>query len=206
YASYGRAWRLHEKGLDTVIIGVSCAAGMQRLDEYAPFVNDQLQADYDWIDRAVGGKADLYLEWLVDFKAAMESRYRIKKRAGIGGSSMGGIFSLYAHLRVPNAFHGALCFSNAFWFAPQAVLTMINELKKEGPYRIYLDIGHQEKGLEHMEERYLMSNRAVFSALMELGMNLCYVEDYHGRHHESYWDARFLHAYDFLFDKEKDVA
>ncbi|MGL5978720.1 MAG: alpha/beta hydrolase [Erysipelotrichaceae bacterium] len=201
FASYGRGWRLHEKALDCVIIGVACAQGMGRLDEYSPFINKELQVDVDWISRDVGGSAELYLAWLLELKTTLEARYHIKQQAIVVGSSMGGGFALYAHLSKPQHFVCALCFSNAFWFAPEAWYTWVQEQSLSG-CRVYLDTGLQEAGMQSDPMCYIGPNRKMFSLLQGLEQDLCYVEDPLGIHNEACWDARFDNAYAFAMKKK----
>lgn len=202
YASYGRAWRLHEKHLDCVIIGVSCADGAARLDEYSPYPGT-LKEPFDG-RMVVGGKGDLYLKWLLEFKKAMEARYAITSKATIAGSSMGGVFSLYAWLKAKEDFTHAMCFSNAFYLCEPDLLHAIDTYGVGEDQTIYLDIGLKEVGIQKDPNIYVMTNRRIFEKLMPMGIRACYLEDAQGRHNEEAWDRRFMPAYTFIYDEKKD--
>ena len=76
-----------------IIVGIY-NTGMDRLDEYTPTADDRLKK---------GGSADLYGRMLVDeLKPFIDSSYRTNsghEHTGLGGSSLGGLVSLYLGLK-----------------------------------------------------------------------------------------------------------
>lgn len=96
--TYGQEWRVDEtaqsliKGGEIeplIIVGIH-NAGHERTDEYTPTRDTR---------RKVGGKAEIYGRMLVEeLKPVIDSRYRTLSHAshtGLGGSSLGGLVSLY---------------------------------------------------------------------------------------------------------------
>src|SRR5579871_4912540 len=78
-----------------IIVGIY-NAGIHRIDEYTPARDPKM---------SMGGQADLYGRMLVEeLKPFIDRRYRTLKDAahtGLGGSSLGGLVSLYLGLKHP---------------------------------------------------------------------------------------------------------
>lgn len=87
--------------------------GDKRINEYCP---------YD-MEKFGKGEGDQYVDFLVHtLKPHVDSHFRTKKdreHTYIGGSSMGGLISMYAILKYPDVYGGAGIFSPAFWVGPQ---------------------------------------------------------------------------------------
>lgn len=201
HATYGRAWRLHEKNLSSIVIGVNCAEGIERLHEYSPYAGylpEPFMGQHE-----VGGKGFVYLEWLLEFKKEMEVKYPISKEATIAGSSMGGVFSLFAWLKAKEEFPYAMCFSNAFYVIEKQLRDAILEYGVGKNQCIYLDVGLKEIGIQNDNQIYVLTNRSIIQDLQRLGTRMCYVEDPLGLHNEADWDRRFTNAYSFIEDKKK---
>lgn len=116
----GQEWRVDEtaqaliiagKIEPLIIVGIN-NAGKDRINEYTPTVDTNYK---------MGGGADLYGRMLVEeLKPFIDSRYRTKpgaKHTGIGGSSLGGLVSLYLALKYPAVFGRAAVISPSVWFA-----------------------------------------------------------------------------------------
>src|SRR5688500_9895271 len=85
-------------------------ARIERMSEYSLFV-----------DRRIGGGlGDRYLDWIEQtVKPLIDERFRtIRGTEGtlIGGSSLGGLISLYAFFRAPARYGSAAVLSPALWF------------------------------------------------------------------------------------------
>lgn len=197
-AGYGRSWRIIEQWYrhhlpSVCIVGIDNRPGMERLDEYSPFINQDLVGQYDWITRPVGGKGDEFLSFVTEI--VIPHVYQtipnlLPLPASIAGSSMGGLISLYAVLKYPRFFNQAACVSNAFWFAPDALVKTIEESSLDHIQKIYLDVGTAEVGLKFKSD-YLVTNQAVVDALLARNFHGF---DYHifggGIHNEADWEQR----------------
>lgn len=106
-----------QEGLPPLIV-VGVHSSERRLREYLPTVPFYLQPDSlrHPVQRRIGRPlADEYLQYLYeDVQAFVNRRYhtdRAASRTFIGGTGVGGLFSLYATAKLPFAFGGAAVFS-----------------------------------------------------------------------------------------------
>ena len=115
-ATFGKSWGLanYLDYTDTplIVAAVECNAGPnnERLVEYSPYRFDDKQ--YGHFD----GKGKDTLNWLVhEFKPYIDANYRTqpdRAHTFIGGSSMGGLMSLYALLQYSDVFGRAAALSH----------------------------------------------------------------------------------------------
>jgi predicted alpha/beta superfamily hydrolase len=176
------------KGRRVIIVGVP-NAGIDRIREYSPFVDD----------RNGGGAGDAYLAFLHEtVKPLVDARYRTDpgpRATGLAGSSLGGLISLYGFFRHPGrwGFTGAL--SPALWFAGAAIFRTV-ESAGYVRGRVYLDVGTREG------EGTLAKARAMRDLLIAMGYrpgrDLMWVEDTGGMHNEAAWGRRMREALPFL--------
>lgn len=188
-----------------IVVGVDCNhgdQGMKRLDEYSPWVNPGLDAE---LARAAGrpsagGEGRAYLDFLVyTLRPWVDARFRTlpgPRSTGIAGSSMGGLFSLYALHERPDVFSLAGAFSTAAWFARDELVEHI-----EGRFRtdlsVYLDIGTRETSDDSkpgFPRRYLDDTLALRDLYRAKGLppeRLLCVVDEGADHSERSWARRF---------------
>lgn len=117
--------------------------------------------------------------------------------AVIGGSSMGGLCSLWSHFHYPQAFGGAMVMSPSFWVADQAIFTDVADQPSPEVSRIYLDAGAREdKG------RLMPVVAAMAAHLAGRGYDddrLMFRPDAKGAHNEASWRRRLPKALRFLY-------
>ena len=110
-ATFGTCWGLKDY-LDAhpnaIVVAPECNhEGNKRLEEYCPY-------DSDWFD-GIHGTGKQYMDWLVnELKPAIDAKYPTLPDRGntaIGGSSMGGLMSLYAITAYNKVFSKAACLS-----------------------------------------------------------------------------------------------
>ncbi len=150
-----------------------------------------------------GGKADILLDWLGNkLIPDVRTRYPIfdpPVGVCIGGSSMGGLCSLYAHFRRPDWFGGAIGMSPSFWFGQRALFTFVAKSEVPPVSRIYLDCGLREGGgnmtplVARMAEH--LSGRGYGPEKLKL------IIDPLGTHAERHWRRRFPAALRFMYRK-----
>jgi predicted alpha/beta superfamily hydrolase len=147
----------------------------------------------------MGGKGNLYLEWLVGAVMPLIDRSfptsQEREATGIIGSSMGGLISLYALMWVPRAFGFAGVMSPSVRWADYAALRLI-EKGKLPPGRIHVDMGGDESD-EMVADARLLRDTLVAAGWDE-GHDLRYVEDESAGHNEAAWSARLPDALRFL--------
>lgn len=208
--SYAGDWRVdetmerlaRERGLEVIVVGIP-NAGAERLHEYSPIVEPGLSA----------GRADGHLDFLLRrVKPLVDAEFAVaaeRERTGILGSSLGGLFSLYAFFERPEVFGFVAAMSPSLQLGEDAMLAYL-EARPFVPGRIYLDVGTNE-GARPRLGRFLFRPfarpyparvRAAFRILARKGYrpghDLVFVQDRHGRHNEADWGRRLPRALEFL--------
>jgi predicted alpha/beta superfamily hydrolase len=193
--SYAGAWGmlgvmrdLAAAGLDFVVAAIANTGPFRRY-EYSPFRDP----------RHGGGDGDRYLTFVIDqVIPRVESTFRVDRdpaRRSIAGSSMGGLVSLYALWKRPDAFGAAAALSPSAWFADEAIIDFV-KARPAPPGRLWLDTGAEEGDLMVDSVRRLR-DAIVHGGLTE-GPRFEYVEDEGASHHEEHWGRRMRAAIPFL--------
>jgi predicted alpha/beta superfamily hydrolase len=173
-----------------IIVGIY-NTGDKRIDEYTP-VEDK---------RLGGGHADAYGRMLVEeLKPFIDAQYRTlpgPENCGMGGSSLGGLVTLYLGLRYPAVFSRLAVVSPSVWWRNREILKTVAALPQRPELRIWLDIGTRES------TRAVPDARALRDGLIrkgwQLGENLAYYEAENAEHTESSWAERVDPMLKFLF-------
>lgn len=209
----GQEWRVDEtaqalisgREIEPLIIVGTYNAGNDRIDEYTPVADPKYKK---------GGKADLYGRMLVEeLKPFIDRTYRTLRGAkdtGIGGSSLGGLLSIYLSLKYPRVFGRAAVVSPSVWFANQHILGFVKSLQKKEPVRIWIDIGTKEGGNPEEAQRTVADARLLYEDLLKKGWkpgrDIKYFEDEGAQHNEAAWAARFGSILKFLFPRPGRAA
>lgn len=204
----GKEWRVDEtaqtlitagKVEPLIIVGIY-NAGKDRIDEYTPTADEKYR---------MGGKADLYGRMLVEeLKPLIDSSYRTRKDAehtGLGGSSLGGIASLYLALKYPQVFGRVAAVSPSVWFANKQIVHYAESLKKKPKTRIWLDMGTKEGSTAENAQQAVSDARLLKETLVKKGwkpgQDLSYFEAEGAEHNETAWAARVEQILEFLFPR-----
>jgi len=122
-----------------IIVGIY-NAGKQRLQEYTPTK----------MPRLGGGRASRYARFLTEeVRPFVEYNYRIlggAENTGIGGSSLGGLVSLFLGLRMPHIFGKIAALSPSVWWNQRVILRFAQTAQVNQRPRVWLDIGTCEGG------------------------------------------------------------
>lgn len=205
----GQEWRVDEtaekliaagKIEPLIIVGIN-NAGKDRIDEYTPVADSKYK----------GGKADLYGRMLVEeLKPFIDSQYRTTREArhtGLGGSSLGGLVSIYLALKYPAVFGGAAVVSPSVWFANKQIIHYVEALPKKSKVRIWMDVGTKEGGTAEEARRTVANARELQAALIgkgwKLAKDLKYVEAEGAEHNEAAWASRVESILVFLFPRKR---
>jgi len=197
----GNYWRVGETGdelilsgqIEPLIIVGIYNTGPNRIEEYTP-VEDK---------RLGGGQADVYGQMLVEeLKPFVDHHYRTLpgiENCGLGGSSLGGLVSMYLGLRYTWVFGKLAVMSPSVWWRNRAILKSVGQIKRKPDLRIWLDIGTKEG------QRALPDARALKAALVgkgwRLDQDLCYTEIEGAEHNEVAWAQRVGPMLKFLFPR-----
>ena len=200
-ASYipGHTWRAGETAdrlnqcgeVEPLILVGIANTGLRRMAEYTP------TRDY----RMGGGEGRPYGRLLIEeLKPWMDRTFRTEASAaktGLGGSSLGGLITLFLGLQHPEVFGRLAILSPSIWWDQRSILNFVAEAVPRPAVKIWLDIGTAE-GLRHVRDTELLYRR-----LLHLGwkthVDLEFLMVEGGFHNEDAWAARFDQVLRFLF-------
>lgn len=202
-AYLGQCWYLHAaldglvergKAQPLILVGID-NAGEHRIDEYTP-TRDR--------NSGRGGQAARYGRMLVrEIKPFLDERYRTLPDAhhtGIGGSSLGGLVSLFLALRYPRVFDKAAVMSPSVWWDNRVILRFGERFRAHHRPQIWLDVGDHEGS---NPQQVIADARVLRSVLVhkgwEEGKDLKYVEAMHAGHNEQAWAQRAPSMLRYLF-------
>ena len=197
----GRTWEVREHAdaaieagevEPLVIVGIY-NTGDRRLAEYTH--------DRDW--RMGGGEAAQYgltltreiLPWIV-------GQYRVRtgrEHTGLGGSSLGGLASLYLGLRYATLFGKLAILSPSIWWNHESILGYVNDRVPEirDRPRLWLDQGDKE-GRRTLHDAESL-NRRLKARGWRPGETLHFEKVNGGTHDESSWARRVRPMLSFLY-------
>jgi len=194
--SPGHHWRVNETigALTTdgaiaplVVVGIDHAAE-GRIREYTPTPGDEPGAGL------ASRHASFIVEELIPF---LQMAYRVSlnpAHLGLGGSSLGGLVTLYVASTMPGRFDRLLVMSPSVWWDRRVILRQLRREPLPAESRVWLDIGAHEGGTSVQDARRL---RDVLRRQTEVH----YVEDTAGDHSEDSWARRFGAAVRYLFPR-----
>ncbi len=197
YAPYGN-WSLDEKlaimaerGSNNFIVIAIDHGRDKRIEEYTPSHQTKIGM----------GDGKKYARFLADtLKPYVDGHFRTKperENTGIGGSSMGGLISLYAGLLYPEVYSKLLIFSPSLWVAPNLLSKTPNFVA--GKYmKIYLYAGEEEgpnvvESTIQLKEKLssLFQNKTLLESFLSIHPN--------GKHSEHFWGQEFIKAAEWLY-------
>ena len=162
-----------------------------RIQEFSPYDNPRLGK----------GLGMLFLRFLTDtLKPHVDKQYRTKPdrlNTGMGGSSVGGLLTIYAALMFPNVFGRLMIFSPSLWISRRIYFDAIHFFE---PFetRIYLYAGGKEGA------NMIPNVNALQETLQNQGFGYSRVKiktsiDPKGQHNEKRWSKEFPVALEWLF-------
>jgi predicted alpha/beta superfamily hydrolase len=177
-----------------IIVGIY-NTGEHRIEEYTPTFDPRQKK---------GGKADHYGRFIVEeLKPFIDHSYRTlpgAEQTGLGGSSLGGLVTLYLGLKYPQVFSKLMVMSPSVWWDYGVILRIVESLKAKPSIRIWLDIGTREGKFTPGQVRRLRD--LLISQGWRLKDDLRFVQVKGGLHNEVAWGERVEPALKFLFPKE----
>lgn len=198
-ATYGTCWGLKEycdAHPDRILVAPECNhEGNGRLEEYSPY---DLEAF-----GGIHGTGHAYMEWLVgELKPWIDAHYPTlpgRANTSIGGSSMGGLMSLYAITAYNKTFSGAACLSPSVRFCMEDVRREIRDTVIRRGTRVYLSWGEKESRDPHGLARYTANALEVCRALSAKGADVFPYLQLDGSHCEASWAQQVPLYHEFLF-------
>ena len=152
------------------------------------------------------GQGKKYIRFITDtLKPFVDKTYRTKterEHTGIGGSSMGGLVSIFSGLMYPEVYGKLMIFSPSLWVVPKMDFTNI-DFSEPSDTKIYLYAGGDESAtmIDHVKKfkKNMIQNEFVTSK-MEINLSINSL----GKHNETYWSDEFPKAIEWLFFNTKD--
>jgi predicted alpha/beta superfamily hydrolase len=183
-----------------LIVGID-NAGERRALEYTPTATKRLG----------GGGADRYgrliIEELMPFIDRTYATASGPSRTGLGGSSLGGLVSLYLGLHHPDLFGRLAVMSPSVWWDRRVILKDVRRCRidprpsdSREPRlrpRVWVDIGTGEGRRAIEDARLLVAG--MQHAGWKLGDEVRYSEHANAEHRESAWAARVGPMLEYLF-------
>jgi predicted alpha/beta superfamily hydrolase len=183
------------RGVVEPIIIVGMYNTNARIREYTP----------THVPKLGGGRADRYAKFLLEeVKPFIESEYRTlsgPENTGIGGSSLGGLVSLYLGLKLPQVFGKIAALSPSVWWNQHVMHRFAQAANVQPRPRIWLDIGSREgPRIVHEVERF---RDVLLQKGWRQGDDLHYERVEGGEHNEAAWAQRVGPFLQFLFPVRK---
>jgi len=154
-ATYGKSWGMSEFlsnwEKEIIVVGIECGHdGDERLSEYLPYPANKSS----WFGKyePMGMQT---LQWILDeIKPVIDRDYPtipFRECTAIGGSSMGGIMSLYAAAHYNRWFSKAACVSTAMGFCMEPLFEDLHASSISPDTRVYLSWGTREAKKQHQD-------------------------------------------------------
>ena len=134
----------------------------------------------------------------------IEERYSVSRgpeNTGLGGSSLGGLITLYTQIAAPGLFGRALIESPSLFVSDRKILDESARVSN-WPRRTFLGMGTREVGNTEKDERIVDDVRKLEAIMRAAGLDeqrlRVHVQE-GATHSETAWAARFPEALEFLF-------
>jgi predicted alpha/beta superfamily hydrolase len=194
----GRTWQFGEHadqlvraGVIEPLIVVGVYNTPRRLEEYTHARDKKMG----------GGEAQKYGQLLVEeLKPWVDEEYRTlpdEANTAMGGSSLGGLVSLYLGLKHTETFGKLAIMSPSIWWNHKSILGYVNEYDGPPWPKIWLDVGDGEGRRVHADVDLLYQRLKTIGWKPEV--NIHYKLAAGGTHDEAAWAARVGDMLRFLF-------
>jgi predicted alpha/beta superfamily hydrolase len=182
-----------------IIVGMD-NAGKDRIREYMPHRSLQ-----PMIVRVSGTR---YPDFLTqDVMPFMARHYRVAtgpENTGLGGSSLGGLISLFTAAVKPGLIGRLLIESPSLWASNRQMIRQSRSVRN-WPERVFLGTGTAEAGKPDRDRSMVDDVRELAAIFRRGGLDdkhFKLVIDEGANHHESHWARRFPDALQFLFGNQ----
>lgn len=177
-----------------IIVGVD-HAGAGRIREYSASRDTQV---------GDGGGARRYLGFVTsELKPWVDRHFRTlsdRKNTAIGGSSMGGLLSLYAGFSRPDVFGRVMALSPSLWWNQRELNRQVASRGVPRGLRVYLDSGGAGPSADGKRDTNAMRD-LLHAKGLRFGRELWHWYEASHPHSEAAWRARFPRAFRSLFPR-----
>lgn len=184
-----------ERGIGDIIIISIDHGEKERIAEFTPSSRTKLGS----------GDGKKYVRFLADtLKSYVDKHFRTlpeREHTGIGGSSMGGLISIYAGLMYPEVYGKLMIFSPSLWVMPNIHFHFLN-FHDPQDIDIYLYGGEEESAnmvpnIRRFQEAFQEAGKASVKFRLSV--------DPGGQHNEARWGEEFPRAAEWLFFKKNET-
>ncbi|MCB0586169.1 MAG: hypothetical protein KDD06_12695 [Phaeodactylibacter sp.] len=184
-----------ERGIGDIIIISIDHAEKDRIAEFTPSYRTKLGS----------GDGKKYVRFLADtLKAYVDKHFRTlpeREFTGIGGSSMGGLISIYAGLMYPEVYGKLMIFSPSLWVMPNIHFHFL-DFHDPQDMDIYLYGGEEESSnMVPNIRRFQKAFEDSGSAFVKFKLSV----DPQGQHNEGRWGEEFPRAVEWLYFNKKET-
>ncbi len=182
---------LAREGLQDIIVIAIDHGGEDRIAEYLPYFNSNVGK----------GEGELYMQFMRNTLIPyVNKKYRTltsPANTGIGGSSMGGLISLYAGLNHQDLFSRLMVFSPSLWIAPR-IFQQAERFNPKLPVHLYIYAGGKESAnhmpnVNRLKGILMDKNKGFENIHLKLSLNP------EGTHSEHHWSLEFPKALKWLY-------
>lgn len=146
------------------------------------------------------GQGKKYIKFMTEtLKPFVDSNFRTKKErefTGIGGSSMGGLVSIFSGLRYPEVYGKLMIFSPSLWVVPK--IKIKTDSIENSDTKIYLYAGGDESDTM-IEQVKSFKENMIASEFIKDKMKINLSINMEGTHSERFWSDEFPKAIEWLF-------
>lgn len=202
---------LEKEGLSAIIVGVDNAP--TRMSELCPDmpINPDIYDVCKLPQKEIISTGHLYAKFITEqLKPFIDRNFLTladQKNTAIGGSSMGGLMSLYMLLKYPEVYSKAMVFSpNFITHQREVLLDWINNSNFSQLENSRIFIFHGGVGLEAANWPFVQD---VVAVMQKHGMDdthLALVYDSRQPHYETAWQKYFSEAFRYLFIADNSEA
>ena len=187
-ATYGKSWGIGEyldyTNTKLIIAAVECDhEGNGRLSEYSPI-------NFNFGGAMIRGRGKKYMDWLVgEFKPYIDENFRTlpdRANTAIGGSSMGGLMTMYALAVYNRYFSRGAALSPSLWIGG-GTPEFLTKAKFGRATQLYMDYGSKEFK-NHAGQRRIFAE--VAADLIEKGVFVTSRIVPYGTHCEASWQRQ----------------
>lgn len=184
-----------ERGIGGLIVISIDHAEKERIAEFTPSSRTKLGS----------GDGKKYVRFLADtLKSYVDKHFRTlpeREHTGIGGSSMGGLISIYAGLMYPEVYGKLMIFSPSLWVMPNIHFHFLNFQDLQNT-DIYLYGGEEESvNMVPNIRRFQEALQEAGEAFVKFRLSV----DPGGQHNEARWGEEFPRAAEWLFFKKNET-
>lgn len=206
-ATYGKSWGFikflegWEKKI--ILVGMECSHdGDARLTEYCPYVK--------WMfGKKIEGIGEMTCQWIIHrVKPFIDREYRTyshREATAIGGSSMGGLMSIYAVIAHNDVFSKAACVSTGVSFSEKKIYEDFDRNEIDPDTKIYFSWGEfevdrvEDGGDPAFDTREAKATWKLANNLQGRGADTYVFFQPGGTHSEAAWEKQIPYFMDFLW-------